>query len=235
MKNKKLYCATGHIYRNSAHPARKWPSPLGAFSPRVENRGPVSLSLAGGSLVDSGRPVASGVVAGGQAQARGVPIWGSGEEEAHRNSVVHGGERQPVRLVGDGVTRSYGGRRLGLWSRSGLERSLRWWRLDRTEIGAGCPRWLDDGEQGGGSGAEGVVARHEGRKEGFALALTRLNRGWRQRMAARKLRVGTVASWSGRWPLVWASSFGQGHWQAGPTGLIIFQIFQNQFKLIKSK
>jgi hypothetical protein len=52
-------------------------------------------------------------VAGGQAQARGGFRFGAvGEEEAHQSSAVHGGERQPAQLIGDGVTRGCGGWRL---------------------------------------------------------------------------------------------------------------------------
>jgi hypothetical protein len=56
-----------------------------------------------------------------------------------------------------------------------------------------CLWWLDNGDQGGGSGAEPVVARRGGRKGGFALAHARLNRGRRRWTAMLKLRVGTVA------------------------------------------
>jgi hypothetical protein len=49
-----------------------------------------------------------GVVAGGQAQARGVPIWGSGEEEAHQSSAVHGSECQPTWLIRGGVRAASG-------------------------------------------------------------------------------------------------------------------------------
>jgi hypothetical protein len=65
------------------------------------------------------------------------------------------------------------------------------------ETGASYVRWLDDGEQGGGSRAEGLVVRHGGRKGGFALAPTRLNRGWRRWTTARKLHTGMVVPQSG--------------------------------------
>jgi hypothetical protein len=62
---------------------KKWPGPLGAFSPRVETGNPFPPFPTGGSPVDSGQPMAGGVVVGMQAQVRGGPSWGSGEEEAH--------------------------------------------------------------------------------------------------------------------------------------------------------
>jgi hypothetical protein len=46
-------------------------------------------------------------------QGGGVPIWGSGEEEAYQSSVVHDDELQLAQLIGDGIARGRGGRRLG--------------------------------------------------------------------------------------------------------------------------
>jgi hypothetical protein len=66
-----------------------------------------------------------------------------------------------------------------LWSWPLLGRSLRWRRLDQTGTKVSCSG-LMTGSWAVATEQRRWSARHRGRKGEFALAPTRLNRGWRR-------------------------------------------------------